>query len=96
VTAGRAGGKVQKGKPRPGETANAVARTMEGPDRRVSRVAPQARLRPGWLGFYPTIRPDAWYPLHTTHDNHPVYLWLETSNGITRVQRSDVEVRDAP
>jgi hypothetical protein len=69
---------------------------MEGPDRRVSRLAPQARLRPGWLGFYPTILPDAWYPLYTTHGNYPIYVWLETSHGIIRVQRSDVELRDAP
>ncbi len=64
-------------------------------DRRISRVAPQARLRPGWLGFYPTILPDSWYPLYTAHGNYPTYVWLETSHGITRVQRSDVEVRDA-
>jgi hypothetical protein len=70
--------------------------SREGPDRRASRVAPQARLRPGWLGFYPTILPDKWYPLHTADGNHPVYVWLETSHGITRVQRGDVEVRDAP
>lgn len=69
---------------------------MEGPDRRVSRVAPHARLRPGWLGFYPTILPDTWYALHTAQGNHPVYLWLETSHGITRVQRTDVELRDTP
>lgn len=69
---------------------------MEGSDRRVSRVAPQGRLRPGWLGFYPTILPDVWYPLYTAQANHPVYLWLATSHGITRVQRTDVEVRDVP
>lgn len=69
---------------------------MEGVDRRISRVAPQARLRPGWLGFYPTILPDVWYSLHETSGNHPTYMWLETGHGITRVQRSDVEVRDAP
>jgi hypothetical protein len=69
---------------------------MEGLDRRVSRLAPQGRLRPGWLGFYPTILPDSWYPLHTAHGNHPAYVWLETTHGITRVQRSDVELRDGP
>jgi hypothetical protein len=35
-----------------------------------------------------------WYSLHTGGANHASYLWLETSHGITRVQRSDVEVRD--
>jgi hypothetical protein len=68
---------------------------MEGPDRRKSRIAPQARLRPGWLGFYPTVLPDLWYPLHTGQGNHSAYVWLETSHGITRVQREDVELRDA-
>jgi hypothetical protein len=68
----------------------------EGTDRRVSRVAPQGRLRQGWLGFYPTIRPEVWYPLHTAQGNHPIYVWLETSHGITRVQRTDVELRDGP
>jgi len=88
---------VQKGKTSSGgEAASAAARSMEGTDRRLSRVAPQARLRPGWLGFYPTILPDAWYPLHTAHGNYPTYVWLETSHGIIRVQRSDVELRDAP
>lgn len=69
---------------------------MEGRDRRVSRSAPQARLRPGWLGFYPTLLPDTWYALHTTGGSHASYLWLETSHGITRVQRSDVEVTEGP
>lgn len=69
---------------------------MEGTDRRVSRVAPQARLRQGWLGFYPTLLPDTWYRLHAGHGNHPAYVWLETSHGITRVQRGDLDIRDAP
>ena len=69
---------------------------MEGRDRRNSRVAPQGRLRQGWLGFYPTILPEVWYPLHAAQGNHPIYVWLETSHGITRVQRTDVELRDAP
>jgi hypothetical protein len=69
---------------------------METRDRRVSRVAPQGRLRPGWLGFYPTILPEVWYPLFTAEGNHPTYVWLKTSHGITRVQRTDVELRDAP
>ena len=67
---------------------------MERSERRISRVAPRARLRPGWLGFYPTLLPEAWYPLHIEGGNHPSYLWLVTSHGITRVQRADVEVRD--
>ena len=67
---------------------------MERRERRISRVAPSARLRPGWLGFYPSLLPDVWYPLHIQGGNHPSYLWLETSHGITRVQRADVEVRD--
>jgi hypothetical protein len=25
-----------------------------------------------------------------------VYVWLETSHGLTRVQRTDVELRDSP
>jgi hypothetical protein len=66
------------------------------PDRRISRAAPRARLRPGWLGFYPTLLPDTWYPLHTAASNHASYLWLETSHGITRVQRSDVDLTDGP
>jgi hypothetical protein len=67
---------------------------MEGTERRQSRVAPQARLRPGWLGFYPAVLPDLWYPLHTAQGSHSTYVWLETSHGITRVQREDVEIRD--
>lgn len=67
---------------------------MERSERRASRVAPHARLRPGWLGFYPTLLPDTWYPLYMEGGNHPSYLWLATSAGITRVQRSDVDVRD--
>ena len=69
---------------------------MEGPERRVSRVAPRGRLRQGWLGFYPTILPDVWYRLYTTEGNQPAYVWLETSHGIIRVQRTDVELQDAP
>lgn len=69
---------------------------MDRPERRISRVSPQGKLRPGWLGFYPTIRPDVWYPLYTAHGNHPVYVWLATSHGITRVQRTDLELRDSP
>jgi hypothetical protein len=65
-------------------------------ERRVSRAAPIGRLRPGWLGFYPMLLPEVWYPLHTALGNDPVYVWLETSHGITRVQRSDVELRDGP
>lgn len=67
---------------------------MDRSDRRTSRAAPHARLRPGWLGFYPTLLPDTWYPLHNEAGNHSAYLWLKTSHGITRVQRSDLEVRD--
>jgi hypothetical protein len=67
---------------------------VDRPERRVSRDAPRARLRAGWLGFYPTLLPDTWYALHTEGGNHPSYLWLETSHGITRVQRSDLEVKD--
>lgn len=78
--------------PRPRWVTTAVDR----PDRRISREAPRARLRPGWLGFYPTLLPEQWYPLHTEGENHPSYLWLETSHGITRVQRSDVEVKSGP
>ena len=69
---------------------------MDRAERRISRAAPHARLRPGWLGFYPTLLPDAWYPLYTEGANHASYVWLRTSHGITRVQRSDVEVRDTP
>ncbi len=69
---------------------------MVTPDRRISRVAPRARLRPGWLGYYPTLRPEVWYPLHTAQANLPLYVWLETSHGLTRVQRTDLEIRDAP
>ena len=67
---------------------------MDRPERRVSRAAPRARLRPGWLGFYPSLLPEIWSSLHTGGGTHPSYLWLETSHGITRVQRADVEVRD--
>ena len=59
-------------------------------------MAPQARLRPGWLGFYPTILPETWYPLYTGQGNQSTYVWLESSHGITRVHRVDVEIRDAP
>jgi hypothetical protein len=69
---------------------------VERADRRISRAAPQARLRPGWLGFYPTLLPDTWYALHAESGSHASYLWLETSHGITRVQRSDVEVSQGP
>ena len=79
---------------KPAEKEVLKGNAVDRPDRRVSRQAPRARLRPGWLGFYPTLLPENWYPLHTGGGNHASYLWLETSHGITRVQRSDVEVRD--
>ena len=88
--------RCRRGKLPQEDAAGAAISSMEGTDRRLSRVAPQARLRPGWLGFYPTILPDAWYPLHTAHGNYRTYVWLEASHGIVRVQRSDVEIRDAP
>lgn len=71
-----------------------AAGRMEREERRISRTSPLARLRPGWLGFYPTILPDVWYRLHTASGSHPSYVWLETTHGITRVQRADVEFRD--
>jgi hypothetical protein len=77
-----------------GRWKGAEGENVDRPERRISRAAPRARLRPGWLGFYPTLLPDTWYPLYTGGGNHPSYLWLETSHGITRVQRSDVEVTE--
>jgi hypothetical protein len=69
---------------------------VHSPERRQSRVAPAARLRPGWLGHYPQLGPDLWYPLHLAQPSHPTHVWLETAHGIVRVMRSDVEIHGSP
>jgi hypothetical protein len=37
--------------------------------------------------------PHSWYRLHTTTPPNPVYVWLETVYGMSRVHRLDVELR---
>jgi hypothetical protein len=69
---------------------------MHLPERRQSRVAPKAILRPGHLGHYPEVQQDRWYPLDVTPAAHSVYVWLLTPHGAVRVQRTDVQIRDYP
>jgi hypothetical protein len=69
---------------------------MHAPDRRQSRIAPKAMLRPGHLGHYPEVQQERWYPLDLTTPPHPVYVWVRTPHGAIRVQRSDVQIRDYP
>lgn len=69
---------------------------LSSPDRRISRIAPAARLRAGWLGHNPQLVPGVWYRLHLAEPPLPAHVWLETAHGIVRVLRSDVEIRDSP
>jgi hypothetical protein len=65
-----------------------------GTERRYSRRAPEARLRPGWNGFTPNITPGIWYRLETTHPAQPFYVWLKTPNGAVAWLRDELELRD--
>jgi hypothetical protein len=67
---------------------------VNGTERRRSRRAPRARLRPGWKGFQRELRPGTWYPIQTTQPPQPFYVWLETPRGAVAWQRSDLELRD--
>jgi hypothetical protein len=67
---------------------------MHRPERRHSRIAPKASLKPGHLGHYPEVQAGRWYPLDVTPPAHPVYVWLRTPHGAIRVQRTDLEIRD--
>ncbi len=66
---------------------------MSIPERRQSRVSPRARLRPGYLGHYPELLPDRWYPLDTTVQPASIYVWLNTPHGALRVQRTDLDIQ---
>jgi hypothetical protein len=63
-------------------------------ERRHSRRAPQARLRPGGSGFPPELTPGIWYNLETTQPPQPCYVWLRTPHGAVAWQRGDLELRD--
>jgi hypothetical protein len=65
-------------------------------ERRRSRIAPQARLRPGWSGSHPKLIPGVWYDLRITQAPQPFYVWLETPHGAIAWQRDELELRDAP
>jgi hypothetical protein len=67
---------------------------VTGTERRQSRRAPEARLRPGWSGFAPDLTPGVWYSLETTQPAQPFYVWLKTSNGAVAWQREDLELRE--
>lgn len=66
------------------------------PERRRARLAPRGKLWPGRLTLYPALLPHPWYPLQTAVEPHPTYVWLRTAHGMTRVRRSDVELRGMP
>jgi hypothetical protein len=63
------------------------------PDRRRARVAPKARLWPGRRACYPGLYLSAWYPVYTAGPRDAEYIWLQTTHGLTRVHRLDVEIR---
>jgi hypothetical protein len=65
------------------------------PDYRRARAAPEARLLPGLERVYPTLSLNRWYPLHTNGAPHPLYLWVDTPHGLTRVLREHVELHRA-
>jgi hypothetical protein len=63
-------------------------------ERRHSRREPEARLRTGWYGSTPDLRPGVWYRLETTQPPQPSYVWLKTPNGAVAWQREELELRD--
>jgi hypothetical protein len=63
------------------------------PDRRRARVAPKARLWPGRRARYPALYSSAWYPVYPAGPRVAEYIWLQTTHGLTRVRRLDVEIR---
>ena len=65
-------------------------------ERRRSRVTPQARLRPGWIGFHAGLMPGVWYTLQTNQAPNPLYVWLKTPDGAIAWLRDDLELRGAP
>ena len=65
-------------------------------ERRRARSDPRGKLWPGRIAFYPGLLPHPWYRLHTAAGSDPVYVWLETAYGMTRVHRADVEIRGRP
>jgi hypothetical protein len=67
---------------------------VTGAERRHSRRAPEARLRPGWNGFTPDLTPGIWYSLETTHPSQPFYVWVKTPNGAVAWLRDELELRD--
>lgn len=62
-------------------------------DRRRARISPIGKLWPSRRGLYPALLGHVWYRLHTPSKPDPLYVWLETAHGMTRVQRADVELR---
>src|SRR5215210_7439607 len=61
-------------------------------DKRRARLAPRARVWPSRIGKYPALLPTMWYPLLTSAEPDPQHVWLQTSRGLTRVDRVDVEL----
>ena len=68
-------------------------RTSKQTERRRARHAPKAKLWPDRLKWYPALYPAAWYAVYTAVPPDPRFVWLRTAHGLTRVSRSDVEVR---
>ncbi len=66
------------------------------PERRRSRSAPRARLRPGLTVTEPELTPDVWYDLRITQSPQPSYVWLETPHGAIAWKRDGLEFGDAP
>ncbi len=68
---------------------------VTSPERRRSRSAPRARLRPGVTVSEPELRPGVWYDLRITHSPQPFYVWLETPHGAIAWLRDELEFGDA-
>ena len=66
---------------------------VTSPERRRSRSAPRARLRPGLTVSEPELKPGVWYDLRITQSPQPFYVWLETPRGAIAWQRADLEFR---
>jgi hypothetical protein len=68
---------------------------VTSPERRRSRSAPRARLRPGVMVSEPELRPGVWYDLRVTQSPQPSYVWLETPHGAIAWLRAELEFGDA-
>ena len=69
---------------------------VTSPERRRSRSAPKARLRPGVTVSEPDLRAGVWYDLRITQSPQPFYVWLETPHGAIAWKRDGLEFGDAP